>query len=161
MEWNFNHCVSDDFMQQIQLQTEEILKTERVTETEAQQIVQLWAENQKQAATQSGPTVHDIAEGLEIPPEEAHRLLQQVREKQVAQVEQRVQIHGRSALVVAAIIMALIAVMLGWMLVGVRQPSPPATIRVEAPVVEPARTAPPNDSPLPPARVAPSTDQPR
>jgi DNA-directed RNA polymerase specialized sigma subunit len=106
-------------MQQFHFQNEEVLKTERVTDLEARQIVHLWAENQKQAATSAGPTVHDIAEGLEIPPEEALRLLDQVRQKQVVHVEQKVQTRRRSV-----------------------QPSPPTSIPVQEVRTEPSRPEP-------------------
>src|SRR5258708_29022417 len=130
-------------VQQFHLQDEEVLKTERVTDLEAREIVHLWAENQKQAATSAGTTVHDIAEGLEIPPAEALRLLDQFRQKQVVQVEQRVQTRGRSTLFVAAIIMAIIAVMLMGALVTVQAPAvapaPGQAIQIEATPAPPAR----------------------
>src|SRR5258708_8916711 len=113
VQWNCNSSSKqrDKIVQQSQFQNEEALKTERVTDLEAREIVHLWAENQKQAATSAGPTVHDIAEGLEIPPEEALRLLDQVRQKQVVQVEQRVQTPCGSAPFVAPLIMAINAVL--------------------------------------------------
>ena len=136
-------------MQQFHLQDEEVLKTERVTDLEAREIVHLWAENQKQAATHSGPTVHDIAEGLEIPPEEALRLLDQVRQRQVVQVEQRVQTKGRSALFVAAIIAAIIAVLLMGALVIA--PAPTVSPATATEVNIEATPAPPAPAPAPAA----------
>jgi hypothetical protein len=121
-------------LQQFHFQDEEALKAERVTDVEARELVHLWAENQKQAATASGPTVHDIAEGLEIPPEEALRLLQQVRQKQVSQVETRVRTTHRSSLIVASAVFALIALVLMGLLASFRSPAmAPATVAIEAP----------------------------
>ena len=130
-------------MQHLQFQYEETLKAERVTEAEAQQIVHLWAENQKQAATNAGPTVHDIAEGLEIPPEEAHRLLQQVRQKQVIQVEQKVQTRSRTALFVAAFVMAVIAVALMGMMVTFKPSAPMRMLPPPEAVTQPLTPSPP------------------
>ena len=133
-------------MQQLHLQDEESLKSQRVTDAEAQQIVHLWAEAQKQAATTSGPTVHDIAEGLEIPTEEALRLLAQVRQKQVSQTESRVHTRSRAPFMLAVAVMAAIAIMLMGLLVSFRAaPEAPAvTVAAPGPVfVDPPRNTPP------------------
>ena len=153
-------------MQQLHLQDEESLKSQRVTESEAQQIVHLWAESQKQAAIHPGPTVHDIAEGLETPPEEALRLLQQVREKQVIQTQTKVQTRNRTPLFMAAAIMALIAFVLMGMLVGMRStPTAPAVATpVETVINNVPRAAPPppeGAQPANPAPAQPASDLPR
>lgn len=130
-------------MQQLHLQEEEALKSQRVTEAEAQQIVHLWAEGQKQAATHAGPTVHDIAEGLEIPPEEAMRLLQQVRQKQEVQVQTHVRRKSHMPLFVAAAVMALVAFMLMVLLVSFRSEAiAPASVEVATPAAAPNVTPP-------------------
>ena len=150
-------------MQQLHLQEEEALKSQRVTEAEAQQIVHLWAETQKQAATHSGPTVHDIAEGLEIPPEEALRLLKQVRETQEVQAQTRVRTRKHAPMMIAVAVMALVAVMLMGMLV-VRTSFAPTIAPVASPVPFTPVAEPPSAVPGQPTPVAgehPTTGLPR
>lgn len=72
-------------MNYMQLQNEESLKAQHISDEEASRVVALWAEQQKQRAQQTEqPTVQAMAEGLDIPEAEVMRLLQQVREKEAA-----------------------------------------------------------------------------
>jgi hypothetical protein len=131
------------------IQDEEALKHERVTEEEAQQIVHLWAENQRESQS-GGPTVKDIAEGLEIPTHEARRLLQQVRDQRKQVVRPALQHQTRLPLVVAAFVMFLIAIVLASALFMVRSStdaSAPATAVIESPQPTPPPSLTPTVSP--------------
>lgn len=66
-------------MQQFHLQEEETVRYEKMSQEEADDVVRLWAEHERQRA--AGITVGSVAEGLEIPAAEAHRLLQIVRQQ--------------------------------------------------------------------------------
>ena len=69
-------------MQQFQFENQEELESDHMTQTEAAEVIRLWAQKQRDAATRSSsPTIHDVAEGLEIPADEARGLLLQVRDQ--------------------------------------------------------------------------------
>ena len=141
-------------------QDEEPLRAERMTEEEAQKIVHLWAENQRESQS-GGPTVKDIAEGLEIPTQEARRLLQQVREqeKQVTRPMHQ-QALNRAPLAAAALIFLLLAMVASGLIFMLRSapqiaPPPPSAAVMEAPI-----SAPTQPSPAPPAETPAPTKSP-
>ncbi len=134
-----------------QLQEEEVLKHERVTEEEAQKIVHLWAENQRESQS-GGPTVKDIAEGLEIPTHEARRLLKQVREHESRQTQNLgQQRQHKSSLLIATLIFFALAIAMASMLYLLRsQPSiaPATAVEIQQPLTAP-NAAPPTPAPAP------------
>src|SRR5687767_11562020 len=68
-------------MPQSYFQNPEELEADRLSEEEASQVVRLWAEKERQAPPDhTSSSIGDLAEGLDIPPERARALLQQVRE---------------------------------------------------------------------------------
>ena len=68
-------------MPQSYFQNPEELEADRISEEEAAQVVKLWAEKERQAPpAHTTASISDLAEGLEISPERARSLLQEVRE---------------------------------------------------------------------------------
>lgn len=60
--------------------------SERVSLEEANEITRIWAERQKAAAkAMEQPTIHDVAEALNVPPSEVHMMLRSVRQQQSVQ----------------------------------------------------------------------------
>ena len=60
-------------------ENQEESEAERLTQEEATDVVRLWAEKQGEAPHAGSMTVKDLAEGLDIPPERARSLLEEVR----------------------------------------------------------------------------------
>ncbi len=99
-------------MLQQRFEDEEALRREHMTDEEARAVVELWAETEKERERRkSMPSVADLAEGLQVPVEEAHALLAQVRERQ-AQTTAQTQVRQRSTRSrwVAMLVAALFAV---------------------------------------------------
>src|SRR5579863_9919577 len=76
-------------MNQYHTQEEEPPHSQRITNEEAQALVQLWAERQHERDRQAAlPTVQDIADVLQIPAQEAALLLQEIRTRRAATQQQ-------------------------------------------------------------------------
>jgi len=51
-----------------------------MTQDEASEVMQLWSERQRlEAARMSLVTIHDVAEAIQVAPEDVHQLLQEIR----------------------------------------------------------------------------------
>src|SRR5689334_23084292 len=62
------------------------LQSTRMTDDEAKAVIELWAEkHREEERMRSLPSIQDVAAGLDIPTEEAYKLLQQVRARETVQ----------------------------------------------------------------------------
>lgn len=140
-------------MQNLQLQSEETLRSEHVTSQEAELVVKLWAERQREEASGS-PTIRDLAEGLEIPPEQARRLLAEVRSREASSQQQQLIQPTRRLLATKLLAVGLLAFTALLMLILLTSfhsgPTPPAPsfLPPRPPVVE-TPVAPPATAPSP------------
>jgi hypothetical protein len=76
-------------MSQLRFQDEPLLQAARITDDEAREVIALWSEERAVHERVNAPsTVSDLAEGLEITPDEARRLLGEVRARK-AEAERR------------------------------------------------------------------------
>jgi hypothetical protein len=72
-------------LNQFHIQEDEIVRSQHMTDEEAQEVIRLWAEREREREKlASTPTVHAVAEGLDVPPEEVLQLLQEVRARHSA-----------------------------------------------------------------------------
>src|SRR5687768_17540947 len=89
----------------------------RVSNDEAKQVFELWAERQRQRdQAESQPSVRDIAEGLHISETEVHGLLIEVRARQLARTPRRG--IPVAAAVVACFVLLAAVVVFGFMSAG-------------------------------------------
>ena len=114
----------------------------RMTEDEAKAVIDLWAErHREEERLRTQPSVQDVAAGLDIPPEEAFALLQQMRAGHVIAMQAQAETVAfqkttRSVvpLAIAVGVLALIALLLlplFFFARHVQSPSPPTPISVE------------------------------
>ena len=75
-------------MNRFHFQDEEALEAQRMTNEEAEAIVRLWAERERLSSL---PTVQDVADGLQIPAQEAAALLLEVRATRARQTRRAAQ----------------------------------------------------------------------
>ena len=132
------------------------LKSQRMTDTEAKAVIELWAEkHREEERRRSMPSVQDVAAGLDIPAEEAYRLLQEVRAKEAVErihsqettVQQTRARNYMATKLIAAAVGLFVAIMLLYFLTE-QSIAPPtvAPVPIASPVVAeppaPARTTP-------------------
>lgn len=99
-------------MQQHRFVDEETMRREHMTDDEARAVVELWAEKERdRERLASMPSVADMAEGLQVPVEEASALLAQVRQRR-AQQEQRIRVRQTTNVVrwVSLVLAGLVAI---------------------------------------------------
>jgi len=125
-------------MNQYHTQEEEPLHSQRMTNDEAQALIQLWAERQRERDQQAAlPSVQDIADVLQVPAQEAALLLQELRARR-ATMEQQVKappmhrqrtIHPLvvAAAITGALLLFLFAVMFAMLVTVAPTPVAPRT----------------------------------
>src|SRR5579862_7894894 len=120
-------------MNRFHFQDEEAPAAQRMTNEEAEAIVRLWAERERLSSL---PTVQDVADGLQIPVQEAADLLREVRANRARQTRVAVQqavpshrkLNPRVVAAAAAGTLVLLFVALGF--VVVRPVAEPAIVSV-------------------------------
>jgi hypothetical protein len=148
------------------------LKSQRMTDEEAKAVIELWADkHREEERMRTLPSVQDVAAGLDIPTEEAYKLLQQVRARDTVQrvhhqelVVNNVEMRRKMTGPVLAVAVALMIAILLMSLLTVRHaaippPAPAAvTVPIQAPV--PSPPTPEAGSTTAPTSAEPSTSSP-
>jgi hypothetical protein len=105
----------------------EAAKTERISDDEARQIVELWSHGQTERRRKAAQaTVADIAEGLDAPPEEVLALLRTVRARKATEAAPRRRWSRLAAAAVA--IMGLLILWILARLIAAHVGGPPASV---------------------------------
>jgi hypothetical protein len=146
-------------MNRQQFEGQEPQRAQRMTEEEAQAVIALWQQKQKERERmQTLPSVPDVAEGLGIPVEEADALLREVRVRreqdplaaeQTRQTAVQSRSNRRSPLVIGviAVLVLLLLSLITWMSMPHLVPAPPdASVEMPAP---PTPAPPPEPPPAP------------
>lgn len=139
-----------------EFEEEESLRQQHMTHEEAQEVIALWTEKRKERDQLSTmPTVRDVAEGLEIPHDEARQLLQEVRARKSAQaqfptltpyaIEKPSTAQVRIAIFVALVAVA-VAMLIGLILTSVR-----TSVHVDSTTPAPFAAPATPTSPVPPS----------
>jgi len=103
-----------------QFQNEEELRAQRISDAEARRVVELWAQEQREQASQ--PTVEAVAEGLDIPPSEVARLLARARAESRESARGTSVRHGRGPTRVRLLAAAAAGLAAALLLMVIRQP---------------------------------------